>query len=726
MGVETLEGSTFDLTPYLNLLPQGQPMDMLDAILTTLAPEGELSGRTAWLTPQPLALTYEVIMNTGGPVDLGASLALDWGAVADDPIDHFETAAEIFRKHTWAVPGTRGEPGVSLYEEFKLLSALVHASGCAPEPAAEFTLVAGDFPGIQRTIYTITSKGAAKGLRGRSFFLQLLGDAVVRALLGELGLTTWLNVVYLAGGNFVLLAGPDAEGPVRERTNEINGRLLQSFWGDVSLVVGCQLIGAHELQGEAFLERWRGLKRALGEAKQRPFAAHAASAWQDVFAERGVGTDRHCVVCHREPEQSDLSFIETLDEDWRCDQCEGFEQLAQDLAHKRAYLSVAHKPSDKKPGKDWREQLRFLTGWWYDLHTEPPGNDQFFYRLNSTDFLEAGAAGFRFVATCTPLATEKDVALWKKRVQGDPEREREEPPPRPGETIRTFEDLAEAATGIKRVGILRMDVDNLGRVFGSYIHQPSLARISAASAAMSLFFDGWLNNICAEVKAERPNSLYVIYAGGDDLFIVGPWDLMPMLAQRIRGALVEYVNDNPNITISAGITLESAHFPLYQAAERARHALDNEAKGAWRGLDGGVHEKNAISLLGQVVGWEDGWPNVDQEMKRLRRLRAVGVPAALIQIVRQLHASYQIGRMREKPQDVVYFGRWMWMKFYTLSRLVRQHGEQVQREHPEINLASEVEALQENILSPYSIQLAGLAARWAEYLERESSEKEGT
>ncbi len=59
----------------------------------------------------------------------------------------------------------------------------MHASGCGPEPAPTFSLVGGDIPGIQRTIYTITSKGAAKGLRGRSAFIQLLGDAVVRRVL---------------------------------------------------------------------------------------------------------------------------------------------------------------------------------------------------------------------------------------------------------------------------------------------------------------------------------------------------------------------------------------------------------------------------------------------------------------------------------------------------------------------------------------------------------------
>ena len=36
-----------------------------------------------------------------------------------------------------------------------------------------FRLIGGDFSGVQRFIYTISSRGALKGLRGRSFFLEL-------------------------------------------------------------------------------------------------------------------------------------------------------------------------------------------------------------------------------------------------------------------------------------------------------------------------------------------------------------------------------------------------------------------------------------------------------------------------------------------------------------------------------------------------------------------------
>src|SRR5262249_44648798 len=156
--------------------------------------------------------------------------------------------------------------GVSLFEEFKLLSSLVHASdrsGWDGSPAEKFTLIGGDFPGIQHVIYTISSKGAAKSLRGRSLFLQLLGDGVVRRILAHESLNLpWMNVVYMAGGNFVILAPADVEGVVPEIEVDVNSKLLHTFHGDISLSLACQPIEAGVIgQSEAFWQTYSTLKQ---------------------------------------------------------------------------------------------------------------------------------------------------------------------------------------------------------------------------------------------------------------------------------------------------------------------------------------------------------------------------------------------------------------------------------------------------------------------------------
>lgn len=674
MGFTDLLPTDFSLDAYRALIHRSKPGETVRQILSTLSPDSTREGVA--LISQPLQLSQAVILRNYMSDDPSpAEFSMDW-AQLDDPVAQFEQSSEIFRKHTWAFPSAMSGEAISLYEEFKLLAGLVHASQGSVEPVEELTLVAVDFPGIQRMIYTITSKGAAKGLRGRSFFLQLLSDAVARRMLAALDLP-WLNLVYMAGANFVLLAEPGAQSTIQPEVTELNRKLLTNFQGDISLSVAYQTIALTDLWGDTFLQQWYALKRQLGENKLRPFADQVLENWEGLFTPQGIGTEKRCVVCHREPEIEDLPIDEV---EWWCDECKLFDELARTLAEQYRYLSVADEV-DPTSASRWQNRLFDLTGWWYELHDQLPQDGRAFYVLNHTDFMEDHAVGFRFLATRTPYSVTQ-------------------------RSIRDFEQLSEESHGIRRIGILRMDVDNLGKVFGSYMPEPNLAVVSAASSEMSLFFNGWLNKIFEDLETERPDTLYAIYAGGDDLFIVGPWDMMPMLAQRIRDDFTHYVDHNPYLTISAGIAVIEPHYPLYRAAEEARIALDDRAKGR--------KGKNAISFLGQVVGWDDGWQLVVREKDRMLGLLDRGMPKALHQTVRRIYMQYLEERqIVQGSPDILYYGRWMWMQAYSLTRLVERYAERIQ------DAKHQIQQLQGSLLNPQTIHLAGLAARWTELLDRQ-------
>ena len=103
----------------------------------------------------------------------------------------------------------------------------------------------------------------------------------------------------------------------------------------------------------------------------------------------------------------------------------------------------------------------------------------------------------------------------------------------------SLEDMAEVSEGIHRLGVLRMDVDNLGTVFQKGLAQrATISRVSTLSFNLSLFFEGWIN---AFLKRENfQNRTYLIYSGGDDLFLVGSWDKIIEAAYEIRKAFGRY------------------------------------------------------------------------------------------------------------------------------------------------------------------------------------------
>jgi CRISPR/Cas system-associated protein Cas10 (large subunit of type III CRISPR-Cas system) len=176
-----------------------------------------------------------------------------------------------------------------------------------------------------------------------------------------------------------------------------------------------------------------------------------------------------------------------------------------------------------------------------------------------------------------------------------------------------------------------------------------MAQTSALSAALELFFAGHLNGVCRDVAAQgkHDNTLYVIYAGGDDLFVVGAWDRMPLLAEQVRGDFSAYTGHNPRLTLSGGVTLEGRKFPLYRAAERAGEAEGKAKK--HRRPDG--REKDAFCFMGQVVEWGEEWELVREQKDNLLWLlgedeenrareeneREARLPRSLLQVVRSVH-----------------------------------------------------------------------------------------
>jgi hypothetical protein len=128
-----------------------------------------------------------------------------------------------------------------------------------------------------------------------------------------------------------------------------------------------------------------------------------------------------------------------------------------------------------------------------------------------------------------------------------------------------------------------------------------------------------------------------------------------------------------------------------------------------------------------VVSWEE-WPLVRQQQQALLELIQPGeegqkaLPKATLHVVRTLHRSYaddlaaarrryreQAGngqqRPATRPDERQFYGRWRWMQAYALGRIAQRHSDR----------KDDLTAMQQALLKPETIRLAGLAARWAEY-----------
>ena len=169
----------------------------------------------------------------------------------------------------------------------------------------------------------------------------------------------------------------------------------------------------------------------------------------------------------------------------------------------------------------------------------------------------------------------------------------------------SFRDFVAKAEGIKRIGVLRADVDNLGQAFVSGFDKKytSLSRTATFSRKMSLFFKLHINDIlrngtynfdgiCGE---PRERNVAIIYSGGDDVFLIGAWDDVVCAAIDINESLKRFTQGT--LKISAGIGIYPEKYPAAALALQTGE-LEDTAKH----LDG----KNAIAIFGEesVYKWD--------------------------------------------------------------------------------------------------------------------------
>ena len=143
----------------------------------------------------------------------------------------------------------------------------------------------------------------------------------------------------------------------------------------------------------------------------------------------------------------------------------------------------------------------------------------------------------------------------------------------------------ENGLGIKRLAVVRLDVDDLGAAFMAGFSQQgngqysTLSRSSTFSRSMSLFFKVYINQFASDKK------LSIIYAGGDDVFAIGSWQDIIAFTVELRQNFIKWTNGK--LTLSAGIGLFADKTPISLMAHQTGE-LEEAAKG---------NEKDSISLF---------------------------------------------------------------------------------------------------------------------------------
>lgn len=475
-----------------------------------------------------------------------------------------------------------------------------------------FLLCSCDMSGIQDFIYNISGDGALKQLRARSLYLELMMEHVVDELLDRLQLSR-TNLMYTGGGHAYLLL-PNTEfvhEQIEQFQQELSQWFVDNYRTDLYLAMATVPCSANDLankgDGKAYGNLYRSLSRQMSQVKA---ARYSADVLKDLnFGNDGVSDhSRECTECHR----SDLN----INDEGKCELCAKLGQISKQLVQRSVFVISEDDRGLPLPFG------AYLSMWARDDYLRKEPASRRVYTKNDWD-MGLNLATHIWMGDYSAKAQQEggmaDLASYAKRgttipqgAQGNSEAEREAGDPEPSEDQDGSQRL-----GIKRLGVLRADVDNLGATFVSGLpaSKASISRSATLSRALSYFFKYRLN----EVLEAGNYQAQIIYSGGDDLFLVGNWDDVIHAAIDIRNALNEFTG-NGTLTVSAGIGMFDEKYPIARMAAETGE-LEDAAK-TYRAPGSTVVAKNAVALWTEdaVFGWDEF---VDKVQPRLQRMHEV-------------------------------------------------------------------------------------------------------
>ena len=491
------------------------------------------------------------------------------------------------------------KPDIALFDQVKTLSAVAASLGDAPDKD-QLCLIAGDLSGIQDFIYTISSDGALKSLRARSFTLELVTEEIVQQLLTRLSLSR-ANVIYAGGGNLYLLA-PASEtvaSQVEQVRTSFNDWLLEEYQSKVFLALDSSLFRREDISTLEFAKCWQQTNQKLANQKNRKFDRQM----EQLLKERAA--HEPCKVCHRD-DTIDLKPLDGKDGVGACLTCRSMFNLGQQLFKVKTLVRTSYKNVEgtlrnpHNPDDPGYIEIKINTGSiYYHLFDKSkpivPENEGI-YLINTWD---VDLYKFSQFESPNPLL----LGNYYETINDEEH---------PG--FLTAQEMANRSVGAKRVGYLRMDVDKLGQIFATGLGKSyTLPKLAGLSRQMSYFFKVYLNSLAqfrqrdflshanaqhqpfeSLTKLPRQDLLF-IYAGGDDLFVSGAWDQVVEFAFDVYQSFRAFTGWHPDITLSAGISLSGPKYPLYQSARDS-----GDAEGAAKS-----HGRDSLGLFEQVFKWQE-------------------------------------------------------------------------------------------------------------------------
>jgi len=532
-----------------------------------------------------------------------------------DKYINFDNLLALLRKYTATICYN---DDISLFDHLKITNALsncIYLQSMNNTENNPFLIINGDVSGIQNFIYKISKPGKqqpriSKRLRGRSLYVTLLTELIANKIISKLNLDS-TNIIFCSGGRFTIIA-PNIDKVhhlIDELEDEFNRQFIDKFNAELYLILVSHDVSFDDLMNYSNISSKSS--KLIGQKKKNKFL----NQFDHLFKEESDDEDiKLCQLCGNKIEH-DIS-----NEEYEiCNECSTQEFFGKIVSNAKYMVTY----------ESYTEFKFTFFGLNYSFFDSPEDvinfvnfnsyNNFHIYKLNDTNFIDIADKiyiknvffDFKFIGNTVPYRDNE---------------------------VLTFKELSRLTKGLNKIGVLKMDVDNLGEIFYKGFSGNSklnIYRISSLSFFLDFFFLGLINNIANKFKVytncgsyeddfieiknfdetgyhpffkpkdyfKVPSNLeqfststiYINYSGGDDLLVFGPYDDIINFSIVLRDQFKKWTGFNSSINISAGIGVYNYMFPIGNASIEVESFL-NKSKNCG---------KDKITIFNQTLSWDD-------------------------------------------------------------------------------------------------------------------------
>ena len=501
------------------------------------------------------------------------------------------------------------------------------------EENKKFLLIGGDFSGIQKFVFGTTHhQKSLLRTKGRSLYLEFLSLDIIREILKRSNLT-FANVLFNSGGHFYVLA-PNLEKIkiiIQEIKNEVNTFLYEKFKGIIYLALAFQEFSGAEIKvkrknsreknqkleerGRKISEVFKNLHKRLAKDKSQKFREillEDIKYWKEPQFQKEDFAENLCQFCKLNVGKEEEFNMAKLRE---CEICKNMREMAknfraekeEELRSKEFWLEFIEKMKYQKIGV-WKEKnqkennMAMYFEFPFSLFLLKDFNENFKINLNWRGITLINFYDFKKNEIKNKLSK---ILLTQKIKEKSPNfLDSYFVSWYSTQFAEEIDQIPFQCIGVKKVGILKGDLDNLGNLFkkGINLHHRTFSNLATFSRMLDLFFKvyiNWLGNLEKGLKRniyatqreifwkdfeenrkwnkkfkKEERDIQILYSGGDDFVVIGPWNEILDFSLDLEWFFRKYVGGHPALHFSAGLIMIDEKFPIYRAIELTEEKLN--------------------------------------------------------------------------------------------------------------------------------------------------------